>query len=157
MRIPPSSFSIFRRSKVLAFFFAVITISCPRGKQVSLSLKNSLMRRLSLFLLTALPVFLLTVSPNLVIPSPFSLRITLKCFVWWRWPDRFRLTKSDGFNILFRHIQNNPRLDITLITGNSYSPDFRSGFRPGIGCLNHRPRFQITKKLPGFFDHFFPG
>ncbi len=101
MRIPPSSFSIFRRSKVLAFFFAVITISCPRGKQVSLSLKNSLMRRLSLFLLTALPVFLLTVSPNLVIPSPFSLRITLKCFVWWRWPDRFRLTKSDGFNILF--------------------------------------------------------
>lgn len=98
--ISPSSSLIFRRPKKLASFFAATTMSYPWGKRDLLSLKNSLIRRLTLFLLTAFPVFLPTVTPSLEMPSPFCFKMTTKCLEWRCMPDLFRLTKSIRFNIL---------------------------------------------------------
>ena len=47
---------------------AMTTTSCPAGNKALLRRKNSLISRLILFLLTAFPVFLVTVIPSLLIP-----------------------------------------------------------------------------------------
>jgi len=59
------------------------------------------MSRLILFLVTAFPVLLLALIPNLENPcSPLRRRMT-KCVVWYLFPFRFRLTKSPRFNNLW--------------------------------------------------------
>ena len=60
--------------------FAIITMSFESGSLSLLNLKNSLKRRLILFLFTAFPTFLPTATPSLFSPDGLGLNITVKLF-----------------------------------------------------------------------------
>ncbi len=76
----PSSFCVFLKSRYPESFFAMTTKSYPWGKKGLLSLKNSLISRLTLFLAIAFPTLLLTLTPSLLICNPLCLAMTIKCF-----------------------------------------------------------------------------
>lgn len=68
------------------FLFAIITMSCGAESLDLFNLKNSLTRRLILFLSTALPTFLVTVIPSLLMPISFLHATMVKCSEWLRTP-----------------------------------------------------------------------
>jgi len=74
-----SSSLTFRKSRSPALFLAETKMSQPSGKNPLWSLKTSRTNRLTLFLMTAPPTFLLTVSPSLVRANPFFAIETVKC------------------------------------------------------------------------------
>lgn len=96
----PNSWLISEKPSPAAPFLEAMTMSYPLRIASLLSLKNSLRSLLSLFRLTAHPVFLLTATPSLLRSHPFSFRKTTKCAVLCRRPDRFKLTKPALFNNL---------------------------------------------------------
>lgn len=79
---------------------AITKTSCEWGKLALFSLKNSLIRRFTRFLLTDFPIFLPTDSPSLLIWRSLGLKITVKCSVWYLFPDFATAKNSDVFRIL---------------------------------------------------------
>ena len=117
LKISPSSSFIFRELGSAAPVLATITMSQPWGKWLLCNLKNSLISRLTLFLFTAFPIFLLTVIPNLVMSDPFRFKMILKCAEGYRFPCRFRLTKFFRFNSLSFFEKENEPMYIYLCFG----------------------------------------